>query len=301
LTDRVACINLLDREDRYEIAKQRFAAVGLNDDKVKFYRVHRHPKGSSYGAMDSHRQIIKDAYNDKSVETVLIFEDDVIFHEGWEKVVSDAKKFIDSGIPFDALYLSCFMNYVKEETTPEVWRVKCYMCHAYIISRQGMEKFMEHLDLFEEKCLDNCQDYVYNAIWQDMYAIRDSDVVSQDGALGTDNHWFHEIPPQYGSWFQTVVIPRFVGWIQPLVRSSWWYRTPWGSHYMPGMDDRVMDDGEVVVKGLWIVDWMVLAVVLFTCQPPFGYLTLVRDMIQTVWSVGKARWKKGTRGKLKVW
>jgi len=52
---------------------------------------------------------------------------------------------------------------------------------------------------------------------------------------------------------------------------------------------------------LWIVDWMVLAVVLFTCQPPFGYLTLVRDMIQTVWSVGKARWKKGTRGKLKVW
>ena len=104
LADRIVCINLREREDRYELCKKRFADVGLQEEDVHFLRVERHPNGGRYGCYDSHRMVMKQAHDD-GLNSVLIFEDDVEFRDGWEMVVQEAIQFLDSATEFDALML----------------------------------------------------------------------------------------------------------------------------------------------------------------------------------------------------
>ena len=122
LADRYVCINLLERDDRLEQAKKRFAAIGLGK-QVSFHRVKRHPQGGRYGCYQSHRSVIEAAYND-GLSSVLIFEDDVMFNEGWQQVVKDAEAFVNSGVAFDTLFLGSRILFVDEKTTPDIWRVK---------------------------------------------------------------------------------------------------------------------------------------------------------------------------------
>eukprot|EP00928_Gymnodinium_smaydae_P032837 TRINITY_DN23688_c0_g1_i1.p2 TRINITY_DN23688_c0_g1~~TRINITY_DN23688_c0_g1_i1.p2 ORF type:complete len:143 (+),score=24.10 TRINITY_DN23688_c0_g1_i1:54-482(+) len=117
LADRVVCINLRERNDRYDTVLERFASVGLGSDAVKFLRVERHPRGGRYGCYDSHRTVIQQAYDD-GLSSVLIFEDDVEFRDGWERVVEEAKEFLDAGMKFDALVMGA--------QSLSSWRIKLF-------------------------------------------------------------------------------------------------------------------------------------------------------------------------------
>ena len=93
------CINLKERDDRMKMAQERFEAVGLGGNKVLFHRVDRDPRGARFGVYEPHREIIKQAYDD-GIKSVLVFEDDVMFTEGWEQVVQDSEDFLlRSNIP----------------------------------------------------------------------------------------------------------------------------------------------------------------------------------------------------------
>ena len=80
--DNIYCINLIEREDRYQHAIKEFTKIGIIE-KVVFHRVSRHPRGGIVGNCTSIQQVFRLACNDSKYfnKPVLIFEDDVFFEE----------------------------------------------------------------------------------------------------------------------------------------------------------------------------------------------------------------------------
>jgi len=281
IADRIVCINLLERDDRLETAKKRLEEVGAGD-KVTFYRVQRHPKGGRYGCYESHRSVIEQAYMD-GLNSVLIFEDDVLFNEGWEKVVEDVHSFIQSGIAFDTLFLGSKILFVDEKTTPDIWRVKCFEAHAYIVSRAGMKKYLDGKDKFDAELAEQGQDFIQNTLWQSMFSHR-SQSICQDDALGTDHIWFDILPAEYAAWFQMVVVPKHGSIVRPLVCSDWWRKSWIGRRYIFGVDHYVFDDGRVRIQGLWLIDTFIMLALMFLSKPPNGLIRFMYDILHTAFT-----------------
>jgi glycosyl transferase, family 25 len=82
--DRIVCLNLRERQDRYEHMKQEFQKIGIVDC-VEFLINNRSPLGGVYGCFESHWKAIKQAYDD-NIAHLLVFEDDVLFKEGYEEL-----------------------------------------------------------------------------------------------------------------------------------------------------------------------------------------------------------------------
>lgn len=76
--DSIYCINLIEREDRYQHAIKEFTKIGIID-KVVFHRVSRHPRGGIVGNCTSIQQVFRMTSNE--TKPILIFEDDVFFDE----------------------------------------------------------------------------------------------------------------------------------------------------------------------------------------------------------------------------
>jgi len=278
LAERIVCINLRERDDRYEVCKKRFAKVGLKDEDVQFLRVDRHPKGGRYGCSDSHRTVLQQAYDD-GLNSVLIFEDDVEFREGWEKAVEEAKTFLDSGIKYDALMLGPELKWVEEKPFPKIWRVKCIHAHAYVVSREGMKSFISRQELFEAQIGDFPQDVIQNSVWQNIYG-HISTSIRQDNDLGTDLNWLPDIPAPYSSWFQSTLVPAYDAFLKPIIRSNWWSRTWLGTHYLLALDHCIIDDGRIRLVGLWQFDAVMMIIMMLVHKPPYGYFTLYADFFK---------------------
>jgi len=73
--DKMYCINLLSRNDRYEQVCEQLDALGVLND-VYSHRMNEHPKGGAYGVFEAHMWCINDAA-DNGYENILIFEDDL--------------------------------------------------------------------------------------------------------------------------------------------------------------------------------------------------------------------------------
>ena len=276
LADRFVCINLLERDDRLEQAKKRFAEVGLAD-LMTYHRVARHSKGGRFGCYESHRACIEQAYRD-GLNSVLIFEDDVLFNEGWEQVIKDATEFTASGVAFDTLFLGSKIIFVDEQTTDRIWRVKCFEAHAYIVSRSGMKAYLDGADLFDRLLAQHGQDLLHNSLWQNMYS-HCSPSICQDDALGTDHIWIDYLPLAYAEWMQLTVTPKHKEFVKPLVRFKLWQRSWIGRRYVFGIDNYVINDGRVSLKGLWMVDAIIHIGLMFVCKPPFGYWVCFKDIV----------------------
>ena len=85
--DVIRCINLVERTDRREAMLKEFQKVGIPHDKVNFFNAKRSLDGPLVGIYESHRACIREAY-EAGAKTLLLFEDDCVFHPGWEKVPS---------------------------------------------------------------------------------------------------------------------------------------------------------------------------------------------------------------------
>ena len=72
--DKIFCINLKYRKDRYISANKVFNK--LNIINVEFYITDKSPKGGRYGCFESHINVIKKAYH-LGYNNILIFEDDI--------------------------------------------------------------------------------------------------------------------------------------------------------------------------------------------------------------------------------
>lgn len=291
--DRIVCINLATRKDRFQKANNRFQAVGLRN--VDFFSAQPHKRGSLYGCFDSHRTCIQKAYDD-GLSNLLIFEDDVKFMDGWEGVFVDAEHFlqsfdededdnndISSDCFYDALFLGGQIVYVQEKTTSSIQKAKCVMAHAYIVSRRGMKSFLDNVPLIEQRIDKSAGfDVTIMSVWQNMFCHKESNIIAQDYLLGTDNYWISGIPKEYVPWFQTVIVPKYFQLSGPLVQLKWWRTSYLGRHYVWGINNEVIDDGKVFLKGLWLLDTVIITLIMLCSVPPLGYLALARDLPRMV-------------------
>eukprot|EP01084_Bolivina_argentea_P094916 170657_1 len=200
----ITCINLLEREDRYQRVTERFLKVGLDPKQIEFHRVHKSQFGAKYGCTESHLHVIKKYYQNEKIEYGIVFEDDIVFNKGWQNVLKDIITFITNADlnDWDILYLGGYILFPVEKSliVPRIWNAKVGLAHAYIISRNGMKKMIEDCNVFDQEWMDT------DNIWGDVMFL----------------------PQKYRPWFQCQVIPRFrkiyVHWIKLTMVIPYIYR-----------------------------------------------------------------------------
>eukprot|EP00559_Dactyliosolen_fragilissimus_P006355 CAMPEP_0184855520 /NCGR_PEP_ID=MMETSP0580-20130426/742_1 /TAXON_ID=1118495 /ORGANISM="Dactyliosolen fragilissimus" /LENGTH=246 /DNA_ID=CAMNT_0027350053 /DNA_START=88 /DNA_END=825 /DNA_ORIENTATION=- len=187
--DSVRCINLKYRPDRRMHAATQFEKVGLRD-KVEYFLADKSDKGSFAGCYESHRTCIKQAY-EQGHNTLLVFEDDVVFNEGWEKVVLECLDFIRSSEEeIDVVQLGGRILHIQADYGV-LWKGSMLFTHAFIITRQGMEKFLNRMpqDYAASYFAHMGHDQAWGLVLPNMFIHKQGDVVDQ-GCGDTDNPWF---------------------------------------------------------------------------------------------------------------
>lgn len=158
--DKIGCINLKERIDRYH-AMERF--FKLYDIPAQIYRMDRHPSNGRIGCFESHIRIIQDAYNE-GAKNVLIFEDDVrcmVSKERLHFVVSKCLQYLEEFEYFQFGYaimphqLMDFTMCPRYTSNIALFAGNC--CHAYCLNRKGMQRILKtyrdviqttHIDLY---------------------------------------------------------------------------------------------------------------------------------------------------------
>jgi hypothetical protein len=126
------CLNLKERNDRFEIAKQEFRSAGLR--QVVFYRSARQPDRDK-AIIDAHMACLRYAV-DQDVPYVLIFEDDAQFLDGYEANLQRAVDFMKSGRDWNLFHLGGFIFRKVERVTPHIVRGGIMTVHGYVISNK---------------------------------------------------------------------------------------------------------------------------------------------------------------------
>lgn len=178
--DEVYLLNLCERQDKYEIMRNRIDYMGWD---VKDFRVVKHPisqiiidkltpnlQGSGYcinngGVFNCTREeytIIKSAYL-RGLNTVGIIEDDCAFykdHKLWEEYLNNLPE------NWDILRINCLRG--NDYNGDQYWykqpNMKYYGTGFYILNRNGMKSMIDRID----EC--------YQPIDQPLYHIKDPNI-----------------------------------------------------------------------------------------------------------------------------
>lgn len=136
--DKIYCINLYEREDRYLESKQLFNELNINN--LEYYRTYKHKKGGKYGCFESHINVINKAYN-SGTNNCLIFEDDVYPLDFSYVGLLECVNFMQNNKEWNIFYLGGFPNIYYDQnknTTPHFYKTHSIGCHAYVINRNLM-------------------------------------------------------------------------------------------------------------------------------------------------------------------
>jgi hypothetical protein len=132
--DKIYCISLSNRPDRYERARSEFAGVGLLD-LVEFVIVEKHPEDSERGIYESHLTCLR-AGLAAGAEKIAVFEDDIVFTRFSAKRLQRAIRFMESSRDWAAFFFGCFVNSSRKTQFPSVIKInyRC-MAHGYVVNR----------------------------------------------------------------------------------------------------------------------------------------------------------------------
>jgi hypothetical protein len=139
--DSISCISLKDRPDRRAGASAQFAQVGLGG-QVEFLCVDRHATDTEQGIYESHMTCIRKAL-DTGAQSILIFEDDVIFERFSPARLDAALAFLRQQPDWNIFFLGCLAGKSWATESPVVRKVD-YRClaHAYALSRSFAEQLV---------------------------------------------------------------------------------------------------------------------------------------------------------------
>lgn len=159
--DKIYCINLDRRPDRWETASKFFAEQGLKVERwsavdgqtLDFnYEVNK-PYRGEFGGLLSHYNVIVNAY-ENNYENVLIFEDDV--YSEYNILSKLDELFIDKSIEFDMLYLGG--NHIGGLTQINQFLFKMnrsYAIQAYILNKKAFYPIIEYFTSIIPKILNS--------------------------------------------------------------------------------------------------------------------------------------------------
>ena len=132
--DKIYCISIDQRNDRREKAEIQFADVGLLN-RVEFVIVSRHPENREKGIFQSHMLCLKKGLAE-GARNILIFEDDVFFHNFDVRVLRDTFSYLDSSTNWNAMFLGCITSGSSKTRQKSLVKIK-YRClaHAYALNQ----------------------------------------------------------------------------------------------------------------------------------------------------------------------
>lgn len=140
----MGCINLLERNDRYEMMTEEFKSIGIAE-RVHWHRPHKHKDGGRIGCFESHLAVFQAALKADAPFAVVI-EDDVRFAPTWQKSFMLLMALVDSGVPWSHASLQNSGGEVRltksgdEASIPSgIFRGAFYFTRCYAITRAAME------------------------------------------------------------------------------------------------------------------------------------------------------------------
>ncbi len=136
--DRIYCISLTERTDRQAEARSQFEKVGLGE-RVEFVLVDKHPTDCEQGIFESHLICLRKGI-EKGAETILVFEDDVVFDRLSPDLISRCKNFVNNHEQWHMLYLGCMVRASKRTSFPSILQVSYRsLTHAYMVHHRFAE------------------------------------------------------------------------------------------------------------------------------------------------------------------
>ncbi len=141
--DKVYCINLDERVDRWEQAQKEFKKLGINE--VERFSAVKHEKGA-IGCRESHLNIIKEA-KELGLGNILIFEDDVLVLEEHLNKIESALNELKT-LDWELFYFGATVdpNVGRlSSVTPTIVRTNfAYTTHAYAINNSMFDFILEN-------------------------------------------------------------------------------------------------------------------------------------------------------------
>jgi GR25 family glycosyltransferase involved in LPS biosynthesis len=182
--DKIYCINLDERSDRWEQSLKEFEKAGI--ENVERFSAIKHDLGA-IGCRESHLNIIKKAKNE-GFKNILIFEDDVLLIE---KNITQISKTLDDlkNTDWHLFYLGATVDpeisFMVKETDNLLQTNFAYTTHAYAINNSVYDKILLEAPYFPIIDVYYCRNIVplgKSYIMNPMVAIQ------QEGYSNIENH-----------------------------------------------------------------------------------------------------------------
>jgi len=137
---KIYCINLYEREDRYNFVKNEFKKYNLD---VHFIRNFKHKLGGRYGCFKSHIQCLKDAKKN-NLDTCLIFEDDIKLTSNCNKIIENCLNFIKKQKNVDIIYAHNVSNlYIEKYYSNNIYYGKSFFTPSIFLTKKSIEKILK--------------------------------------------------------------------------------------------------------------------------------------------------------------
>lgn len=133
------CITVKERDERFEEAKQELKKAGLK--QVVFYRSSRQADRDK-AIIDAHVACLRYAI-DQGVPYALIFEDDVLFIEGYEANLKRAIDLMRTRSDWNLFHLGGFIFRKVERVSPYIVRGGIITAHGYVIRTELAKRVLE--------------------------------------------------------------------------------------------------------------------------------------------------------------
>lgn len=126
------------------------------DIPLNLYIAKRHPISGKRGCLESHLNIIKEAYKNKEkskAKNLLIFEDDIKFLNSFSSVFQNKNKSFPKD--YDMLYFGGTVHRIINRESYVGWvQMSCWTTHAYLINLERtemVEKIINELENYNEE------------------------------------------------------------------------------------------------------------------------------------------------------
>ena len=136
--DRLYCISVKERDDRRAAVRTQFEKVGLSH-RVEFVLVDKHPTNPERGIYESHLICMQKGLA-AGADTIVIFEDDVVFERFNPETLRRCVEFLSSTPEWKMCHFGCLVKRSFRTASPSVRRIRYRaLSHAYVIHRPFAE------------------------------------------------------------------------------------------------------------------------------------------------------------------
>ena len=138
--DKIYCINLIHRDDRFAHVKNIFKKININ---AEFYRPEKDKESGLRGCFNSHLHILNEGYK-KGYKNILVFEDDIIYNKTISQTSIDrCEDFMSKNKVWDILYLGAVPDLRQSDITiveDGIYKLIGLCTHAVCYSNRFMRK-----------------------------------------------------------------------------------------------------------------------------------------------------------------